>query len=270
MRRTLPFLFVLLGSVSAVHAKPSAARSVDRAPNPRPRVWAPPAPPLPMLPRIARVRLEAARDHVVVVEEIHLPRGDWQSGGLDVYVAFGAPGTPMAVDARLLAVPVGSLEPRDDDPGDAASVEPGVRHAADTQLVLGRPQMAGVVVRVKDSALRQAYGVSDLATLRVRSLLAPPAVGAQGERDVVVRLGVAGGSPLTLGQLQVVSLENEASIARAEASLCGPDADPWPLSVAVAPKAPGAPRPLAVLPIAPSMAVRHGSDDLCIRWWTSP
>jgi hypothetical protein len=75
-----------------------------------------------MLPSIARVRVEAARDRVVVLEEVNLPRGDWQSGGLDLFVAFGAPGTPVAVDAKLAPVPVGAVESRPDDPGSRSSV----------------------------------------------------------------------------------------------------------------------------------------------------
>jgi hypothetical protein len=35
----------------------------------------------------------------------------------------------------------------------------------------------------------------------------------------------------------------------------------------VTPRAPGAP---GAPTLAPSMAVRHASDDLCIRWWASP
>jgi hypothetical protein len=219
-----------------------------------------------MLPVVARARVEAARDRVVVVEEVSLPRGDWRSGGLDLYVAFGAPGTPIAVDARLAAVPVGATEPRADDAGEPVPVEPAPRHTPSTQLLLGRATMAGVVVHLRDSQLRQAYALSDLVVLRVRSLLAPPAADAGGARDVVLRLGAVGGQPLTLGKVQVVSLEPKPWIARAEARLCGPDADPWPLSVALSAKSAD---PAAAAPptIAPAMAVRHASDDLCVRWW---
>jgi hypothetical protein len=216
-----------------------------------------------MLPSVARARVEAARDRVVVIEEVNLPRGDWQSGGLDLYVAFGAPGTPIAVDARLAAVPIGSAEARADDAGEPVPVEPAVRHMSSTQLLLGRAAMAGVVVHVKDTQLRQAYALSDVVALRIRSLLAPPAADAFGARDVVLRLGSATGQPLTLGKVQVASLEPKPWITRAEARLCGPDADPWPLSVALTPKSADAAAPT----LAPAMAVRHASDDLCIRWW---
>jgi hypothetical protein len=231
--------------------------------------WARPAPPLPMLPSLGRVRVEAARDHVTVIEDIHLPHGDWQSGGLDLYVAFGSPGTPIAVDARLLAAAPGATELRAEDAGDALTVEPAVHHSPSTQLLLGPPHMAGVVVHVRDADLRRAYAAGDFAGVRLRSLLGAPAADASGGRTVVVRLGIAGGLPIALERLQVVSLEAPPWMRGAEASLCGPEAETRPLALSVSPR-PVAPQPVtapADPPIAPAMAVRHASDDLCIRWW---
>jgi hypothetical protein len=240
-----------------------------------------------MLPSVSRVRVEAARDRVVVLEEVNLPRGDWHAGGLDLYVAFGAPGTPVAIDARLVVAPPDSTDSRQDSPspppsarqgsddgGEALMVEPAIRRMPSAQLLLGRPQMAGAVVHVKEADLRRAYATSDLAALRIRSLLSPPVPDSRGERDVVVRLGIVGDVPLTLGRVQVVSLEGGQWIRRAEASLCGPEAEGLPLAVTVIPRteeaggggSPGS----GVGPIAPAMAVRHASDDLCIRWWTGP
>jgi hypothetical protein len=260
--------FLLLGSAQARPAPTHAAgHPGGHGAVPPTHVWVRPAPPLPMLPSIARVRIEAAHDRVVVLEEVNLPRGDWQSGGLDLYVAFGAPGTPEAVDARLAAVPVGSTEARADDAGDPVTVEPAVRHTPGSQLLLGRPTMAGVVVHVRDAQLRHAYALGDTVALRIRSLLAPPAADASGAHDVVLRLGAVAGQPLTLGKVQVASLEGKPWITRAEAKLCGAEAEAWPLSLTLSPKPVGWhgwPPPT----IAPAMAVRHGSDDLCVRWWT--
>jgi hypothetical protein len=225
-----------------------------------------------MLPNLSRVRVEAARDHVTVVEDVFLPRGDWQSGGLDPYVAFGAPGTPLAIDARLVAIAPGAAEPAADDGGDALPFELAVRHTASTQLLLGPPQMAGFVVHVREADLRRAFSASDLACLRLRSLLAAPAAGGDGARDVVVRLGIAGGLPLTVSRIQIVSLEAAPWITRAEATLCGPEAEPRPLALALLPKPAAQSSRAAALesPIAPPMAVRHASDDLCVRWWAQP
>ena len=252
---------------SPAPAKGSPAPPKLPAPPPPVYSWMRSAPSLPVLPSIARVRVEAARDHAVVIEEVSLPRGEWRPGGVELYVAFGAPGTPVAVDARLVSVPDGSQESRPEDTGEALTVEPAVRRGPRALPLLGKPQMAGVVVRVTDGQLRRAYASSDVATLRVRSLLPAPAPDPQGARGVVVRLGAPEGLPLTLQRVQLVSLEPQPWITRAQATLCGPDADPWPLSVAVLPKATAQ---AAVRSIPPELAVRHASDDLCIHWWASP
>jgi hypothetical protein len=268
MKRVAVTLAVAVPLAATAHAKPPPAHPPAH-PFPGPHSFVRPAPPLPMLPSVARVRVEAARDRVVLLEEVNLPRGDWQSGGLDLFVAFGAPGTPVAVDAKLAPVPVGAAESRPDDPGEPVPVEPVLRHTPASQPLLGRPTMAGVVVHVKDAQLRHAYALSDTVALRVRSLLSAPAVDATGARDVVVRLGFAAGQPIALEKVQVVSVEPKPWITRAEASLCGPEADPWPLSLTLLPHPTDAPAPTART-IAPPMAVRHASDDLCIRWWATP
>ncbi len=226
-------------------------------------------PPLPMLPSIARVRVEAAPDRTLVIEDINLPRGEWRSGNLEVYVAYGSPGPPIAIDARLLARPPGDTEAHLDEAGDAVAVQSAARASPAVQVILGRRQMAGVTLRVKESQLRSAYASGDLAVLRVRSLLHPPAADDDGARDVVVRLGASAGLPITLSRIQVASIEKAAGISRARASLCGPEADPWPLSVALVPRPkPDGARGDAAATIAPALALRHASDDLCIRWWT--
>jgi hypothetical protein len=269
MKRVAVALAITAPLIGTAHAKPPPAHPPAHPPPIAPHVFVRPAPPLPMLPIIARVRVEAARDRLVVLEEVNLPRGDWRSGGLDLFVAFGAPGAPIAVDARLAAVPIGAQEARADDPGEAVPVEPAVRHLPSTQLLLGRPTMAGVVVHLKDAQLRHAYALSDIVALRIRSLLSPPAADAHGLRDVVVRLGFAAGQPVTLEKVQVVSTEAKPWITRAEANLCGAEADPWPLSLTLLPR-PTEPVVPTLRTIAPPMAVRHASDDLCVRWWAAP
>jgi hypothetical protein len=223
---------------------------------------------LPMLPSVARVRVEAASDRILVIQELNVPRGDWRAGDLDVYVAFGSPGPPIAMDARLVSLAAGESEARVDYPGDTVIAEPAPHPDAADQVLIGKPVMAGVELRVKESQLRHAYASNDLAILRVRSLLHPGATSDEGARDVVVRLGASEGLPMTLVRIEVASLDKARAISRAQARLCGPDADPWPLSVIIVPKPPGRSDPATT--IAPSLALRHSSDDLCIRWWTAP
>jgi len=281
MTRAHPAAFVVLALMARVPAKSPtpgktppphpSAHPPAAPPPPPPHLWVHPAPPLPMLPSVGRVRVEAARDHVVVVEDVNLPRGDWVSGPLDLYIAFGAPGTPLAVDAHLLPASGASSEPRADENGEALAIETAARRTPGTQALLGKSQMAGIVVHVKESQLRREYALGGVAVLRVRSLLPAPGVDADGAHDVIVRLGVSGGVPLTLGRIQMMSRETQPAITRVEAALCGPEATPWPLSVSLLAPAgkgadPAAPRQPPT--IAPEMAVRHATDDLCVRWWT--
>ncbi len=250
---------------------PVSAARTTLSPLPPPLV-APVAPlaPLPMLPRLARVRVEAARDRVVVVEEVNLPRGDWQAGDLDFYAAFGAPGAPIAIEAHLVPVPAGALESRLEDPGEAVSVDPSPHKSGGVHPLLGKPQMAGVVLRVKDAELRRVFAASDVAALRIRTLLRPPAVDVAGTRSLVVRLGTADGLPLTLGRLALVSMEPDRWVTHVESHLCGPDAETWPLSTALVTRGPARAPERQAPTVAPETAVRHATDDLCIRWWSTP
>ena len=250
----------------------SAARStLPPLPPPTAPAALTPLAPLPMLPRIARVRIEAARDRVVVIEEVNLPRGDWQSGDLEFYVAFGAPGAPVAVEAHLVPVPAGAAEARLEDAGEPVFVETSAyaHKGSGVQPLLGKPQMAGVVVRVKDAALRRALATSDVAALRIRTLLRPPAADVAGARSLVVRLGAASGLPLTLGRLALVSMEPDRWVTRVESHLCGPDAETWPLSTTLLTRGPATRLERQAPSIAPETAVRHATDDLCIRWWST-
>jgi hypothetical protein len=256
-------------------AKSSAARAALARPAAAaaPRPARRPAPPLPMLPRVAKVTVEVGRDRVVVVEDVTLPRGDWQSGGLDLFVAFGAPGTPEAFDARIapaVATPsaAGDATSSGDTEGEPVATESAVRRDVSAQPLLGPALMAGVVVRIKEAQLRRVYAGADAARLRLRSLIVPPAAGPDGAHDVVVRLGTTDGQPLTLGSVEVRALQARARMLRAEASLCGPEADAWPLSVTLAPRGNAAhDRTPPATTIAPELAVRHATDDLCVRWW---
>jgi hypothetical protein len=216
-----------------------------------------------MLPSIALVRVEISRDRVVVIQEVHLPRGDWRAGGIDLHVAFGVPGPPLAVDVRLGAVSPGNFESRFEDEGEPVTVRPALHRQAGALALLGKPQMAGVAVRVTEAQLRRAFAANDVAALRIRSLVRSPAADESGGRDLVVRLGIVDGAPLTLVRIELAQKEPAPQIARAEALFCGPEANRLPLTVTVLP-AGSHTRPVS---IAPTLAVRHASDDLCIRWW---
>lgn len=257
-------LVAMSAALVALTASSALARPHVR---PRPGPVARPAPPLPSLPTIARVRVEAARDHVLVVHDVTLARGEWVSGDLDLYVAFGAPGVPRAFDARLLALGVHDTQARLDDPGEPIATERAPRRPVSAQVLVGRAQMAGAILHVKDAAFSRATSLSDVAVIRVRSLLDLPSEDAEGARDLVIRLGVAQGPPLAVDRIEVASTDPAPFVTRAEAQLCGPEADAYPLAIAMSPR-PAPSRPTERAPIAPVLSVRHATDDLCIRFFT--
>jgi hypothetical protein len=224
-----------------------------------------------MLPSIARVKLEARGGQLVVVEEVNLPRGEWKGESLDFYVAFGAPGAPRAIDAHLVTVGDGALEPEEGDPGEPLAVERAAHRPVSAHPLIGKDVMAGVVVHVTRGAMERALVPGGMAALRLRTVLDLPQEDSLGARGVVVRLGASRGTPLTLGRI-VVLTRSGAGVGvatRAEAHLCGPEADATPLAVKVAPKPSPAASPTGST-IAPVLAVRHATDDLCVRFWLSP
>jgi hypothetical protein len=229
-----------------------------------PASGAAPLEPLPSLPSVSRVRIEATEGRVLVLEDVSLPRGDWRGGDLELYVAFGAPGAPRAFDARLYAAADGALEPDEADAGEPVPTDRAPRRPATAHPLLGRPQMAGAVLHVREPAFKKAVTPGGMAILRVRTILDAPPDDPERGREVVVRLGASNGQPLTLGRIQVVTTGPKLRIRRAEAHLCGPDADTYPL--ALSPKPPASAVPQERAPIAPVLAVRHASDDLCVLY----
>jgi hypothetical protein len=224
-----------------------------------------PAPPLPFLPVIARIRAEVAHDRAVVTHDLVVPRGEYTSRDLDLFVAFGAPGAPKAFDARIFPASAGSEEPVPDDAGDAVPTERAPHRPVSAELLLGRPNQAGAVLHLREASLQRAFAPGDTAIVRVRSLHDLPEEDSRGARELVVRLGDPGDQPVALERIELVSLEPRPWIQRAEVRLCGPDADAHPLSLLVNPRPPGpADRSL----VSPVLALRHASDDLCLTFWS--
>lgn len=270
MRRALAALLAASLPLAVASAAPPATKPAPRpAGKPAPaRPAAPPRPPaapLPMLPSVARVAVKVSRAQVVVVEEVILPRGEWTRGALDLWVSFGAPSVPHAIDAHLVPLGDGVLAPEDDEAGEVAPTERAPRRPSWANPLLGRDGMAGVTVHLDEPALRRAFGPGDVAALRLRSVLEVPEEDPTGGHGVLVRLGASRGTPLTLGRVSVTLAPDAGKLARAEAKLCGEGADDHPLAVTTTPRLPrsdGA--------VAPVLAVRHPSDDLCVHWWLAP
>ncbi len=252
----VPFLVAARPGKHVVHHHHPTHR-----PPPRPRLR---SAPLPSLPVLTHVRVEPSRDHVLVEHELTLARGAWHAGEIDLFVAFGAPGMPRAFDAHLLAVPPGARAPAPGDAGEPLVTQRAARKPSGALLLLGPPTMAGEVVRVSEPAFRRAVASSDVAALRLRTVLAPPTADATGGHELVMRLGAPGGAPLPVWRLEIASPEPAAWLRRAAAHYCGPDADPYPLAVS------GAPSSGYPLPADPLLVARHPSDDLCLTYWAPP
>ncbi len=224
---------------------------------------APPPPPLSILPSIARVNVTShSATTVGITTEINLPRGDYKGEPLHFHIAFGAPG-PRAVDVHLVPVNDGALEADDDESGEPLAFEHVPRRPSSAHALLGKESMAGIVVHVRPDALTKALRRGNMATMRIRAV-ADTTIDASGAASILVRLGAVRGLPLTLGRIVAHSAPNTPALTRVEARLCGPEAETHLLAVGGAPKVTvGAESP----PIAPILAVRHVSDDLCLRIW---
>ena len=223
--------------------------------------------PLPAPPTLPRIHIEAARDHVLVAEDILLGRGAWTSGDIDAFVAFGTPGLPRAIDARLS--PAIDGDDPETAPFEPIPMERAFHRPAGARLLLGTSNMAGAVLHLREAAFRRATSASGVARIRLRTLMDLPAVDARGGHELLVRLGSFEGEPYGLGALDLSSLESPSWLVRAEAHLCGTEADPYPLAIQLSPPPASPSSPTLPSPIAPGMSVRHATDDLCVRFWTS-
>jgi hypothetical protein len=202
-----------------------------------------PLAPLPMTPSIGRVKVSIQGGSLVVVEDVTLPRSGWKDESIDFHVAFGAPGTPQALDVHLVPLGDGELEAADDASGESLTFDRVPRRPPTAHALLGRDHMAGVVVHLSKDALAKAFEPAKMAVLRLRTAYQLPELDPQGARSVVVRLGA-----LPLGRLVIGS-----KITKAEAKLCGTDD-----ALAIGHVTKG---------VAPILAQRHASDDLCVRLW---
>ena len=217
-----------------------------------------PVPPLPALPVIARVRLDVAEERVLVVYEIVMARGDWAGGNLDLWMSFG-PVMPRAVDARLLSVSETASAPSPTDEGEPIPVDMATRRPRHTHALLGPTAMAGAVLHLREPAFRRATSAGHAVGLRIRQVLPPPVADETTSREIVLRLGMEGSTPLTLRRIDLTTSE-QSWLTTASAQLCGPDADPHPLGFSTAPTH------NARDAIEPALATRRDTYDLCIRY----
>ncbi len=220
-----------------------------------------PPPPLPALPVIARIRVDVAKDRVLVVHEIVMSRGTWAGGDVDLFIAFG-PTLPRALDAHLLAVAQNASTPDPNDAGEPLPHETAPHRPSHASALLGPSAMAGEVLHIREPAFRRATAGSGQLAIRIRQVLAPPVADAQHAREIVVRLGMESGTALTLRHLELSTPESSGWLGAASAQLCGPSADPYSIGFSIAP------RGITLVPMAvdPTSTTRRTTDDLCLRY----
>jgi hypothetical protein len=211
-----------------------------------------------MLPSVSRVHVDVMPTHLIVTRDVTLPRGDWTTGDLAMHVGWDAT-LPIAFDARLLAAADGELGAQPAARGEALTVELAQRPALS---LFGGKELVGANVLVPQALFSRMLAPGNMAVLRVREVLRVPPKDDVGDRQLLIRLGAANGVPLTLARIEVRRGEGVADLSSVRAELCGREAVATPLFVFVEG---GSDRPDPQA-IAPVLATRHASDDLCLRF----
>ena len=121
--------------------------------------------------------------------------------------------------------------------------------------------MAGEVLHLREPALRRATAASGTLAIRIRQILPPPAEASGHVHELIARLGLEDGTPLTIRRL-TFSTHDAGFVLSISAELCGPRADDYLLGFS------GLPRGVEQNPnaIDPPLATRRAADDLCIRY----
>lgn len=217
-----------------------------------------PEPRWPMLPSVSRVHVDVMPSHLIVTRDVTLPRGDFHGGELTMHVGWDAT-VPIAFDAKLIPAADGELGADLRASGETLPVELGNRPAL---ALFGAKELVGANIRIPEPLFVKALAPGNMAVLRVREVVRMPPRDESGGRQLLVRLGAANGVPLTLARIEVRRGEGSPELSLVHAELCGKDAVPSPLFVSVEGGKPE-PDPQA---IAPVLATRHSSDDLCVHF----
>lgn len=239
--------FVSLGAIAALVSWGSAF-AAEVAPS-KPSV-------MPFVASVARVRIDVSRQRAAVLHEINLARGTFAGDeDVELFVAFGAPGAPRAIDTRLVTVPRAMLEAPREERGVPLVWRYAPRRPTSAAPIVGRGTMAGIAVVVPAELMAKTFASGATAALRVRAVYN---LSEMGERDVVVRLGDGADGPLTLGRLEVATTDDAP--VRVEARACSDTSLP-PLLLRTFGRA-IASRDGA---LAPVLWPRKAGDDLCVR-----
>ena len=250
MRTSARALLVLLALSSGAHAK--APPRWQKAPPPPPALRPPPLETVPTFVEVTRIDVLATKDAALVTTDLLLARAGWDGAAFDVHVAYGAPGLPIAFEARVLSLPPASFLAPLDEGGELLSSAHDVSAPSQVAVTLGRRAQAGQTVHVDEAALGRAFVSGDRAFLRLRAV--HRFVGTLREaRSVLVRLETPA---LGVLPLSLVTVRGE----EASAGLCRGDGSIVPLRIALADGRVSAGD-------APAILARRGlGEDLCVGW----
>ncbi len=236
-----------------------AARSFDRAmaapkppPPPGPDAAGPPTG-LKTVPTVRRVRFEVSPGGAAVTHDLAFAKGAITVGGPGdptLFVAFTAQARPLAIEATRHAL---------DDTGKL--VDAGASPVVIIDLPV-RPPTAAVVLGPSTGAghvLRVPRGDAPFG-LRIRSAIPTYAASGAKELALLARLGVREGAAMPIERIEVAALLG-SNLRGARAVLCGPSADPRPLTV-VFPSYPSSSADAGTT--SPDAAKRRPDDDLCV------
>ncbi len=209
-------------------------------------------------PHIARVRVDVTPGGASVLHEVVFPKDALAvlgAGEPTLFVAFTAQARPLAVEATRYVLGVGDAA--DETTTKRLEVIDVPRRPKTAASLLGPGAQSGHVIRLPRDA--------SPFVVRVRSAIATHEIENPTRMvTVMARLGVRDGAPMSIGVIEVGAMLG-ASIRGARAALCGPGADPRPLTVAF----PGYPAadPSKIVDagtVSPSLVNRATNDDLCI------
>lgn len=247
LSKTLPIVAIIMAAWI-----PAAAARGPRSSSKKPEPTRPAYVPSPMA--VGRVRVTVRGTQVLVTTDVTIPQARQTLGDMDVHVAYGAPGTPSAFDAQVLATPAGYLVAPVELSGRTLAHEWASHAPAWATLVLGRPQMGGHTIHLTAASLAEAQRATGRATLRIRQVYPLPALLSDGSRELLVRLASMDGRPLAVG---LVEFASDEAMRRVEARYCGVEGEGRELFVGGAHGTRG---------IAPPLAARGWHDDLCLRF----
>lgn len=229
---------------------------------------------LPTVLEASHVDVRVAAAGALVTSDWLLDRGPWIAGegkgSFELFVAYTAPGLPAAFDAALVKEPSDGVLPELSVSGQSLATHPASSAPSHAAFSIGRPNLAGQVVRVEEGALREAFGASGRAFLRLRTVVRFEG-GTRFVPSVVVRLATPRLGPVPVGAVTVSGEGESATLAAgATAAFCGLDGATRPLRLAQSP----APAPSAdgggAAPLAPFLTKLPEGYDLCVHVGAAP